>query len=193
MKKILFRFPIRYYLNPISILCTGMMVYMEITRWQTLFAKIAEFETYNVKHFHNHFELIPGTVFALVWTVFNILLYPYVFDWIVTKSIDFLGSGILIKNLVKHTISIYQAEIERGDIYTHHEIEYGWHGYPIGLVPKFDKAKERAFDEASYYVISRIGFLLLPIFVLPALLVGGWLTAALIGWPISWFFDEKKK
>ena len=83
------------------------MLFVEYMKWQNLSAKIAEFEAYNVKHYHNQFELIPSTILTIIWITFNILLFPYVFDAIVKVAGRFFGSNILFRGMVQNTITIY--------------------------------------------------------------------------------------
>lgn len=182
MKKLLFHFPLRYYLNPVSILGTVVMLSVEYAKWQSLSAKIAEFETYNVKHYHHSFELVPSTILTIIWIVFNILLYPYVFDAIIKVAVRFFGSNILLRRMVKNTITIYQAELARGDIYTHHKVEYNSYGYPVGLIPQYDRAKPRAFDAASEYFILRLSLIIVSIMIFILVLWGGWVLSIIIGW-----------
>lgn len=193
MKKLLFHFPLRYYLNPVNILGTVFMLFIEYTKWQNLSAQIAEFEAYNVKHYHNQFELIPSTVLTIIWVIFNILLYPYVFDAIIKVAGRFFGSNILFRGMVKNTITIYQAELARGDIYTHHNVEYNSYGYPVGIVPQYDRAKPRAFRVASDYMILRISLTVIPIMIFIGALWAGWMLSIIIGWFFAYRFHTNNK
>ena len=192
MKRILFCFPLRYYLNPVNILGTAFMLFVEYMKWQNLSAKIAEFEAYNVKHYHNQFELIPSTILTIIWITFNILLFPYVFDAIVKVAGRFFGSNILFRGMVQNTITIYQAELERGDIYTHHKVEYNSYGYPVGVVPQYDRAKPRAFNEASHYFILRLSLTVLPVMLFILALWSGWMLSVIIGWFFAYRFHTRK-
>lgn len=193
MKKLLFHFPLRYYLNPVNILGTVFMLFVEYTKWQNLSAQIAEFEAYNVKHYHNQFELIPSTVLTIIWVIFNILLYPYVFDAIIKVAGRFFGSNILFRGMVRNTITIYQAELARGDIYTHHNVEYNSYGYPVGIVPQYDRAKPRAFTAASDYMILRISLTIVPIMIFIGALWAGWMLSIIIGWFFAYRFHTNNK
>ncbi|HEL1066082.1 TPA: hypothetical protein TVG23_001568 [Streptococcus equi subsp. zooepidemicus] len=193
MKRILFHFPLRYYLNPVNILGAVFMLFVEYTKWQSLSAKIAEFEAYNVKHYHNQFELIPSTVLTIIWITFNILLYPYVFDAILRVAGRFFGSNILFRGMVRNTITIYKAELERGDIYTHHEVTYNSYGYPVGVVPKYDRAKPRAITKASDYLILRLSLTIVPVMLFILALWGGWMLSIIIGWFFAYRFHTRKE
>ena len=193
MKRILFCFPLRYYLNPVNILGTAFMLFVEYMKWQSLSAKIAEFEAYNVKHYHNQFELIPSTILTIIWITFNILLFPYVFDAIVKVAGRFFGSNILFRGMVQNTITIYQAELERGDIYTHHKVEYNSYGYPVGVVPQYDRAKPRAFNKASDYFILRLSLTVLPVMLFILALWSGWMLSVIIGWFFAYRFHARKE
>lgn len=193
MKRILFCFPLRYYLNPVNILGTAFMLFVEYMKWQNLSAKIAEFEAYNVKHYHNQFELIPSAILTIIWITFNILLFPYVFDAIVKVAGRFFGSNILFRGMVQNTITIYQAELERGDIYTHHKVEYNSYGYPVGVVPQYDRAKPRAFNKASDYFILRLSLTVLPVMLFILALWSGWMLSVIIGWFFAYRFHARKE
>mgnify|MGYP001018795010 CR=1 FL=1 len=193
MKKLLFHFPLRYYLNPVNILGTVFMLFVEYTKWQNLSAQIAEFEAYNVKHYHNQFELIPSTVLTIIWVIFNILLYPYVFDAIIKVAGRFFGSNILFRGMVRNTITIYQAELARGDIYTHHNVEYNSYGYPVGIVPQYDRAKPRAITRASDYLILRLSITIVPIMIFIGALWAGWMLSIIIGWFFAYRFHTNNK
>ena len=55
MKKILFRFPFWYYLNPINFLGVGVLGFITYYNTVRIFSEIAEFEKFNVAHSHNQF------------------------------------------------------------------------------------------------------------------------------------------
>ena len=169
------------------------MLFVEYTKWQNLSAQIAEFEAYNVKHYHNQFELIPSTVLTIIWVIFNILLYPYVFDAIIKVAGRFFGSNILFRGMVRNTITIYQAELARGDIYTHHNVEYNSYGYPVGIVPQYDRAKPRAITRASDYLILRLSITIVPIMIFIGALWAGWMLSIIIGWFFAYRFHTNNK
>lgn len=193
MKKILFRFPLIHYLNPVNILGVVFMACVEYSRWQNMAQRISEYDQYNVKHSYTMFGLVPGTIVMIVWACFNILLYPYVFDAIIKLAARFFGSNILFRGFIRNTITIYQTELERGDIYTHHKVEYNSFGYPVGVVPQYDRAKPRAFGAASEYLILRISLTVIPVMLFILALWSGWMLSILIGWYFAWRFNHEKK
>lgn len=192
MRKLLLRFPLRYYLNPISVIGIAFMTFLQYSKWVSLFAKIAEYERNNVTHWHNHFELIPSTIMMIGWTVLNVLLYPYVYDAIIRLAAQFFGSNIVFRGMIKNTITIYNAEIEKGDIYTGSRVQYNAYGYPIGVIPEFDRAKPRAFTKSSEYFIMRLAISIAPVMVFILLLWGGWMLSAVIGWIFALTFTKER-
>ncbi|HFI0854128.1 TPA: hypothetical protein ACGOYQ_001962 [Streptococcus suis] len=193
MKKILFHFPLRYYLNPVNILGTVFMLFVEYTKWQNLYAKIAEFETYNVKHYHNQFELIPSTVLTIIWVIFNILLYPYVFDALLKLTSKYIKKSYFLRGLWTSSISIYQAEKARGNQFIGYRPERNAGGWITGLVPEYDDAGSRAFTAASNNFIVRLSIGIAPYLVLILLLFASWLPSAFIGWFFAFRFHANNK
>lgn len=94
----------------------------------------------------------------------------------------FFGSNILFRGMVQNTITIYRYSFERGDIYTHHKVEYNSYGYPVGVVPQYDRAKPRAFNKASDYFILRLSLTVLPVMLFILALWSGWMLSVIIGW-----------
>ena len=82
MKKILFRFPFWYYLNPINFLGVGVLG--SITYYNTVkfFSEIAEYEKFHVTHSQSQFSVMLNIVLTIILAIINILLYPYVFSYI---------------------------------------------------------------------------------------------------------------
>lgn len=193
MKKILFQFPLRYYLNPINLLGACFMLFIEYMKWQSLSAKIAEFEAYNVKHYHNQFELIPSTALTIIWITFNILLYPYVFDVLLKITSKYIKKSYFLRGLWKSSISIYQAEKARGNQFIGFGIERNAGGWITGLVPEYDDAGSRAFTAASNNFIERLALGIAPYLVLVFLLFASWLPSAIIGWFFAYRFHTRKE
>ncbi|MER0123086.1 hypothetical protein ABPH35_00585 [Streptococcus sp. ZJ93] len=193
MRKILFRFPAYYYLNPISLICAAGILYMRYYEWISTFKKVAEYEYYNVTYSNPYINLVIGTCFLIVLVVLNVLLYPYVFDAIIKFVVRYIGPSRLMKFFIRRTVSVYQYEIDRGDIYTHHTVEYDRNGYPVALIPQYSLAKSRAFEEAQVTAATSIFALILIYTGVLCLFLSGWMFSAVIGWLFAWKFNSGKK
>lgn len=128
----------------------------------------------------------------LVWTVLNVLLYPYVFDAILRFTAKYLKKSLLLEGLWSSTISVYQAEKARGNLFMGYKTERNAGGWITGLVPEFDNAGSRAFTVASNQLITRLAFTVVLYGLLIMLLWTGWMLSAVIGWLFALAFDKEK-
>lgn len=182
MKKILFRFPFWYYLNPINFLGVGVLGAITYYNTVRIFSEIAEFEKFNVAHSHNQFFVILGIVFHIIWEIINILLYPYVFSYIFKVVSNIIPKGFFFSLMFKQIGAAYREEMDKGDIYLHHRIIYDSRGYPTSLVPVYDRAIDRALDAFSNMLAIQLGIRIVCVSVGIVALFASWYFTVFYGW-----------
>ena len=182
MKKILFRFPFWYYLNPINFLGVGVLGFITYYNTVRIFSEIAEFEKFNVAHSHNQFFVILGIVFHIIWAIINILLYPYVFSYIFKVVSNIIPKGFFFSFMFKQIGAAYREEMDKGDIYLKHRIYYDYRGYPTSIEPVYDRAIDRALDAVSGMFAIQFGIRVVCISLGIVALFASWYFTIFYGW-----------
>lgn len=182
MKKILFRFPFWYYLNPINFLGVGVLGFITYYNTVRIFSEIAEFEKFNVAHSHNQFFVILGIVFHIIWAILNVLLYPYVFSYIFKVVSNIIPKGFFFSLMFKQIGAAYREEMDKGDIYLKHKIYYDYRGYPTSIEPVYDRAIDRALDAVSGMFAIQFGIRVVCISLGIVALFASWYFTIFYGW-----------
>lgn len=97
-----------------------------------------------------------------------------------------------MRGLWSSTVSVYQAEKARGNLFKGYKTEWNAGGWITNLVPEFDNAGSRAFDVASNHFIFSLILPLFSYYLLFLLLWGEWMLSAVIGWIFALAFDKEK-
>lgn len=119
MKKILFRFPFWYYLNPINFLGVGVLGFITYYNTVKFFSEIAEYEKFHVTHSQSQFSVILNIVLTIILAIINILLYPYVFSYIFKVVSNIIPKGFFFSLMFKQIGAAYREEMDKEDIYLH--------------------------------------------------------------------------
>ena len=182
MKKILFRFPFWYYLNPINFLGVGVLGFITYYNTVRIFSEIAEYEKFHVTHSHNQFFIILGIVFHIIWAILNVLLYPYVFYYIFKVVSNIIPKGFFFSLMFKQIGAAYREEMDKGDIYLKHRIYYDYRGYPTSIEPVYDRAIDRALDAVSGMFAIQFGIRVVCISLGIVALFASWYFTIFYGW-----------
>ncbi len=191
MKKILFRFPFWYYLNPINFLGVGVLGFITYYNTVRIFSEIAEFEKFNVAHSHNQFFVILGIVFHIIWAIINILLYPYVFSYIFKVVSNIIPKGFFFSLMFKQIGAAYREEMDKGDIYLKHRIYYDYRGYPTSIEPVYDRAIDRALEAFSNMLAIQLGIRIVCVSVGIVLLIASWYFTIFYGWFFAFKYNRQ--
>lgn len=191
MKKILFRFPFWYYLNPINFLGVGVLGAITYYNTVRVFSEIAEFEKFNVAHSHNQFFIILGIVFHIIWAILNVLLYPYVFSYIFKVVSNIIPKGFFFSLMFKQIGAAYREEMDKGDIYLKHRIYYDYRGYPTSIEPVYDRAIDRALDAFSNMLAIQFGIRIVCVSLGIVALFASWYFTVFYGWIFAIMYNRQ--
>ena len=182
MKKILFRFPFWYYLNPINFLGVGVLGFITYYNTVKFFSEIAEYEKFHVTHSQSQFSVILNIVLTIILAIINILLYPYVFSYIFKVVSNIIPKGFFFSFMFKQIGAAYREEMDKGDIYLKHRIYYDYRGYPTSIEPVYDRAIDRALDAVSGMFAIQFGIRIVCVSVGIVLLIATWYFTIFYGW-----------
>ena len=182
MKKILFRFPFWYYLNPINFLGVGVLGFITYYNTVKFFSEIAEYEKFHVTHSQSQCSVILNIVLTIILAIINILLYPYVFSYIFKVVSNIIPKGFFFSFMFKQIGAAYREEMDKGDIYLKHRIYYDYRGYPTSIEPVYDRAIDRALDAVSGMFAIQFGIRIVCVSVGIVLLIATWYFTIFYGW-----------
>ena len=182
MKKILFRFPFWYYLNPINFLGVGVLGAITYYNTVKFFSEIAEYEKFHVTHSQSQFSVILNIVLTIILAIINILLYPYVFSYIFKVVSNIIPKGFFFSLMFKQIGAAYREEMDKGDIYLHHRIYYDYRGYPTSIEPVYDRAIDRALEALGNMFAIQFGIRVVCISLGIVALFASWYFTIFYGW-----------
>ena len=191
MKKILFRFPFWYYLNPINFLGVGVLGFITYYNTVRIFSQIAQYEKFHVAHAHNQFFIFLNIAITIIWAIFNILLYPYVFSSIFKVVSNIIPKGFFFSLMFKQIGAAYREEMDKGDIYLKHRINYDYRGYPTSIEPLYSRAIDRAIDAFSNMLVIQLGIRIVCVSVGIVALFATWLFTIFYGWIFAIMYNRQ--